>query len=113
MKSVGEVMAIGRTFIEALQKACQSLETNRLGLGADGKQSRNLEEIMHSLENPSSDRLIHIKNAFEMGIPLDSIRKATLIDKWFLQQIQELVHHKTELKRYQHSNNPKEFSVTL
>ncbi|MFB5945378.1 carbamoyl-phosphate synthase large subunit [Albibacterium profundi] len=113
MKSVGEVMAIGRTFIEALQKACQSLETNRLGLGADGKQNRNLEEIMHSLEHPSSDRLFHIKDAFEMGVPLESIRKVTLIDKWFLQQIQELVHLEVELKRYQLNNIPKEFFVTL
>lgn len=113
MKSVGEVMAIGRTFIEALQKACQSLETNRLGLGADGKQNRNLEEIMHSLEHPSSDRLFHIKDAFEMGVPLESIRKATLIDKWFLHQIQELVHLETELKRYQLNNIPKEFFLTL
>lgn len=113
MKSVGEVMAIGRTFIEALQKACQSLETNRLGLGADGKQNRNLEEIMYSLEHPSSDRLFHIKDAFEMGVPLESIRKATLIDKWFLQQIQELVHLETELKRYQLNNIPKEFFLTL
>src|SRR5690606_35693310 len=64
MKSVGEVMAIGRTFIEALQKACQSLETSRHGLGADGKQLRNLDDIMHSLEHPSSDRLFHIKDAF-------------------------------------------------
>jgi len=64
MKAVGEVMAIGRTFIEALQKACQSLETNRAGLGADGRQLRNLEEIMHSLEHPSGDRLFHIKDAF-------------------------------------------------
>jgi len=113
MKSVGEVMAIGRTFIEALQKACQSLETNRLGLGADGRQSRNLEEIMHSLEHPSSDRLFHIKDAFELGVPLESIRKITLIDKWFLTQIQELVLLETELKRYQLYNIPKEFFKTL
>lgn len=113
MKAVGEVMAIGRTFIEALQKACQSLETGRLGLGADGRQSRNLDEIMHSLENPSSDRLFHIKDAFELGVPLESIRKATLIDKWFLQQIQELVVLETELKRYQLNNIPKDFLMTL
>lgn len=113
MKSVGEVMAIGRTFIEALQKACQSLETGRLGLGADGRQSRNLDEIMHSLENPSSDRLFHIKDAFELGVPLESIRKATLIDKWFLQQIQELVLLEAELKRYQLTNIPKDFFMTL
>jgi carbamoyl-phosphate synthase large subunit len=113
MKSVGEVMAIGRTFIEALQKACQSLETGRLGLGADGRQSRNLDEIMHSLEHPSSDRLFHIKDAFEMGVPLESIRKITLIDKWFLQQIQELVLLETELRRYQLNNIPKDFFMTL
>ncbi|MFC3199186.1 carbamoyl-phosphate synthase large subunit [Parapedobacter deserti] len=113
MKSVGEVMAIGRTFIEALQKACQSLETGRHGLGADGKQLRNLEEIMHSLEHPSSDRLFHIKDAFELGVPLESIRKATHIDKWFLLQIQELVHLEAELRRYQLNNIPKDFLLTL
>ncbi len=113
MKSVGEVMAIGRSFIEALQKACQSLEIGRAGLGADGRQSRNLEEIMESLEHPSSDRLFHVKDAFELGVPLESIRKATLIDKWFLVQIQELVQLEAELRRYQLNNIPKEFFVTL
>ena len=113
MKSVGEVMAIGRTFIEALQKACQSLETNRLGLGADGRQSRNLEEIMHSLEHPSWDRLFHIKDAMSLGVPLESIRKVTHIDKWFLMQIQELVQLETEVKRYSLNNIPKDFFLTL
>ena len=113
MKAVGEVMAIGRTFIEALQKACQSLETNRGGLGADGRQSRNLEEIMESLEHPSADRLFHIKDAFELGVPLESIRKVTRIDKWFLVQIQELVQLETELRRYQLNNIPRDFFVTL
>jgi len=113
MKSVGEVMAIGRTFIEALQKACQSLETGRHGLGADGKQLRDLEEIMHSLEHPSSDRVFHIKDAFELGVPLESIRKATHIDKWFLQQIQELVMLEAELRRYQLNNIPRDFFLTL
>ena len=113
MKSVGEVMAIGRTFIEALQKACQSLETNRLGLGADSRQNRNLEEIMHSLEHPSADRLFHIKDAMTLGVPLESIRKVTHIDKWFLLQIQELVHLEVELKRYALTNIPYDFFVTL
>ncbi|PRD52564.1 carbamoyl-phosphate synthase large subunit [Sphingobacterium gobiense] len=113
MKAVGEVMAIGRTFIEALQKACQSLETNRGGLGADGRQLRNLEEIMHSLEHPSSDRVFHIKDAFELGVPLESIRKVTRIDKWFLVQIQELVQLETELRRYQLNNIPRDFLLTL
>lgn len=113
MKAVGEVMAIGRTFIEALQKAAQSLETGRAGLGADGRQSRNLEEIMDSLEHPSADRLFHIKDAFEMGVPLESVRKATHIDKWFLVQIQELVQLETELRRYQLNNIPRDFFLTL
>src|SRR5690606_9067892 len=113
MKAVGEVMAIGRTFIEALQKAAQSLETGRAGLGADGRQLRNLEEIMHSLEHPSADRLFHIKDAFELGVPLESIRKATLIDKWFLVQIQEHVLLEQELRRYQLSNIPRDFFMTL
>jgi len=113
MKSVGEVMAIGRTFIEALQKACQSLETNRLGLGADGRQSRNLEEIMHSLEHPSWDRLFHVKDAMSLGVPLESIRKITHIDKWFLVQILELVSLEAELKRYSLNNIPADFFKTL
>lgn len=113
MKSVGEVMAIGRTFIEALQKACQSLETNRLGLGADGRQSRNLEEIMHSLEHPSWDRLFHVKDAMSLGVPLESIRKITHIDKWFLVQILELVNMEAELKRYSLNNIPTDFFITL
>ncbi|TZF82077.1 carbamoyl-phosphate synthase large subunit [Pedobacter sp. BS3] len=113
MKSVGEVMAIGRTFIEALQKACQSLEIGRLGLGADGRQSRNLEAIMHSLEHPSWDRLFHIKDAMSLGVPIESIRKATKIDKWFLLQIQELVNLEVELKRYSLNNIPHDFFVTL
>jgi carbamoyl-phosphate synthase large subunit len=106
-------MAIGRTFIEALQKACQSLETGRAGLGADGRQLRNLDEIMDSLEHPSGDRLFHIKDAFELGVPLESIRKATRIDKWFLVQIQELVHLEQELRRYQLNNIPRDFFMTL
>ncbi|QDW27111.1 carbamoyl-phosphate synthase large subunit [Pedobacter sp. KBS0701] len=113
MKSVGEVMAIGRTFIEALQKACQSLEINRAGLGADGRQVRNIEEIMDGLEHASWNRLFLIKDAMVMGVPLESIRKVTKIDKWFLNQIQELVLLETELKRYSLNNIPQDFFVTL
>src|SRR5699024_3438067 len=113
MKAVGEVMGIGSTFIEALQKATQSLETSRNGLGSDGHQLRNLEAIMDSLEMPNEDRLFHIKDAFDLGVPLESVRRATGIDKWFLQQIQELVEVETQLKRYELSNIPKEFFLTL
>lgn len=106
MKSVGEVMGIGRSFTEALQKACQSLETNRLGLGADGKELRNLEEIMESLERPSWDRLFHVKDALSLGVPVTSVQKATKIDRWFLMQIQELVLIEQEVKRYTLQNLP-------
>lgn len=113
MKSVGEVMAIGRTFIEALQKACQSLEINRAGLGADGKQNKNINEIMDGLEHASWNRLFLIKDAMTMGVPLESIRKVTRIDKWFLNQIQELVALEIELKRYSLNNIPRDFLFTL
>ncbi|HEY0054150.1 MAG TPA: carbamoyl-phosphate synthase large subunit [Pedobacter sp.] len=113
MKAVGEVMAIGRTFIEALQKACQSLEIGRAGLGADGRQNRNLDEIMYGLEHPSWNRLFLVKDAMTMGVPMESIRKVTKIDKWFLLQIQELVQLEQELKRYSLNNIPKEFFFTL
>jgi carbamoyl-phosphate synthase large subunit len=113
MKSVGEVMGIGRSFIEALQKACQSLEIGRAGLGADGRQSRNLDEIMHSLEHPSWDRLFHIYDAMSLGVPIESIRKVTKIDRWFLNQIAEVVGMETELRRYSLNNIPKEFLFNL
>jgi len=113
MKSVGEVMGIGRSFIEALQKACQSLEIGRAGLGADGRHNRSIDEIMYGLEHPSWNRLFLIKDAMSMGVPLESIRKVTRIDKWFLAQIQDLVHLETELKRYSLNNIPKDFFFTL
>ena len=113
MKSVGEVMGIGRSFIEALQKACQSLEIGRAGLGADGRQSRNLDEIMHSLEHPSWDRLFHIYDAMSLGVPIESIRKVTKIDRWFLNQIQDVVNLETELRRYSLNNIPEDFFFTL
>ncbi len=113
MKSVGEVMGIGRSFIEALQKACQSLEIGRAGLGADGRQSRRLEDIMDKLEHPSWDRLFAIKDAMSLGVPIESIRKITKIDRWFLNQIQELVALEQELKRYSLNNIPKDFFFTM
>jgi carbamoyl-phosphate synthase large subunit len=113
MKSVGEVMGIGRSFIEALQKACQSLEIGRAGLGADGRQSRNLEEIMHSLEHPSWDRLFHVYDALSLGVPIESVRKATKIDRWFLNQIMEVVNLENELRRYSLNNIPEDFFFLL
>jgi len=100
MKSVGEVMAIGRTFQEALQKACQSLEINRNGLGADGKEIRNQLEILDSLEHPSWNRLFHLYDAMKLGIPLNTIQKITRIDKWFLHQIEEMIVLENELAKF-------------
>ena len=92
MKSVGEVMGIGRTFQEALQKACQSLEIGRNGLGADGKEITDQKKILKSLEFPSWDRLFHIYDAIKLGIPFKTIKEKTKIDNWFLRQIEELIN---------------------
>jgi carbamoyl-phosphate synthase large subunit len=91
MKSVGEAMGIGRNFQEALQKACQSLEIKRNGLGADGKELKDQAALLYSLENPSWNRLFHIYDAFKLGIPFKTIQNKTKIDKWFLQQIEDLI----------------------
>ncbi|GAB2527378.1 carbamoyl-phosphate synthase large subunit [Rufibacter soli] len=100
MKSVGEVMGIGRTFQEALQKACQSLEIKRNGLGADGKEKTNYDQLMHSLANPSWDRLFTIKDAMKFGVATSTIQKVTKIDPWFLQQIEELELTEREILKY-------------
>ncbi|MEM6268921.1 MAG: carbamoyl-phosphate synthase large subunit [Bacteroidota bacterium] len=111
MKSVGEVMAIGRSFSEALQKACQSLEIKRNGLGADGKELTKLDQIMASLEHPSGDRLFHIKDAMQLGVPLRSVFKATRIDPWFLEQIAGLVDLEKRISRYDIDTIPRELLV--
>ncbi len=108
MKSVGEVMAIGRSFQEALQKACQSLEIKKIGLGADGMHETNLEKIIEKLEVPSWDRLFYIKDALSLGVPITTVQKITQIDRWFLMQIQDLVKTDSELKRFSLENIPAE-----
>jgi len=100
MKSVGEVMAIGRSFQEALQKACQSLELKRMGLGCDGWEERRLEVLIESLKNPSWDRIFHIKDAITLGVPITSIQQLTKIDRWFLEEIYDLVKTEREIKKY-------------
>jgi len=100
MKSVGEAMGIGRSFQEALQKACQSLEIKRNGLGADGKELKNQEQILDSLKNPGWNRLFHIYDAFKLGIPFNTIQKLTRIDAWFLNQIEELVELEKEIQKH-------------
>jgi len=108
MKSVGEVMAIGRSFQEALQKACQSLEINRNGLGADGKELTNQNEILHSLEHASWNRLFHIYDAIKLGIPFKTIVEKTKIDIWFLKQIEELIKFEKQIEKFNVSSLPQE-----
>ncbi|KAB1062660.1 carbamoyl-phosphate synthase large subunit [Salibacter halophilus] len=108
MKSVGEVMGIGRNFQEALQKACQSLEINRNGLGADGKEWRDQDRILESLKHPSWNRLFHLYDAVKLGIPFSTIHDITKIDKWFLHQIDELISLENEIEKYHLDSLPKE-----
>ena len=100
MKSVGEVMAIGRTFLEALQKACQSQENGRSGLGADKKEWIRTEDILKRLETPSDDRIYRVKDALRLGVPINTIFKLTKIDRWYLEQIKRLVKYEDQLMRY-------------
>jgi len=107
MKSVGEVMAIGRSFQEALQKACQSLEIKRNGLGADGKELRDHDAIMESLNHPSYNRLFHIYDAFKLGVPFYKIHESTNIDPWFLRQIEALLMLENDIEQYSIESLPK------
>ena len=107
MKSVGEVMGIGRSFQEALQKACQSLEINRNGLGADGRELTDQDAILKSLENPSWNRLFHIYDAIKLGIPFKKIKEKTRIDDWFLRQIKDLLDLEKKISKFTLSDIPK------
>ena len=108
MKSVGETMGIGRCFQEALQKACQSLEINRNGLGADGKEITNQDEILKSLGSPSWDRLFHIYDAIKLGIPFKTIHEKTKIDHWFLRQIEDFVKLERRVEEHTLDTIPKD-----
>ena len=108
MKSVGEVMGIGRSFQEALHKATQSLEIKRNGLGADGKGYKNYEQIIEKLTFASWDRVFVIYDAIAMGIPLSRIHEITKIDMWFLKQYEELFHLEKEISNYKIDTLPRE-----
>lgn len=112
MKSVGEVMGIGRNFQEALQKACQSLEIRRNGLGADGKELTKQTDLLYSLEHPSWNRLFHIYDAMKLGISMKTIQNLTKIDKWFLEQIWELIELEKEIGKYELDTIPVELMRT-
>ncbi len=104
MKSVGEVMGIGRSFQEALHKATQSLEIKRNGLGADGKGLKDYDLIINKLIYPSWDRVFIIYDAIQMGISLERINEITKIDMWFLSQFQELAELEKEISRFSIDN---------
>ena len=101
MKSVGEVMAIGRSFTEAVQKACQSLENNAVGLGYYGKSLMHAEELLEYIKTPKWDRIFRIKDALMAGISVGTISKATNgIDRWFLYEILKICNMEKELTKY-------------
>ena len=100
MKSVGEVMGIGRSFQEALHKATQSLEIKRNGLGADGKGYKDYDTILEKLTYASWDRVFVIYDAIQLGIPLSKIHKITKIDMWFLRQYEELFKLEQEINSF-------------
>jgi len=100
MKSVGEVMGIGRCFQEALHKATQSLEIKRNGLGADGKGYTDYNQIIEKLTYASWDRVFAIYDAISIGIPLSKIHDITKIDMWYLTQYEELFQLQKEISTY-------------
>ena len=109
MKSVGEVMAIGRSFTEAIQKACQSLENNAIGLGYYGKSLMKTDDILEYLKTPKWDRIFRIKDALMAGVSVNSISKASHgIDKWFLNEIKAICDVEKEVAKYKLDTLPTE-----
>ena len=108
MKSVGEVMSIGRTFKDALQKAIRSLEIDRYGLGSDGHDNTKKELLSNNLSIPNQDRVFYIKLAFELGQSVEEIYNLTKIDPWFLNNIKQLVEFETVFKKCNIDNLTKE-----
>ena len=111
MKSVGEVMGIGRSFQEALHKATQSLEIKRNGLGADGKGYKDYDQIIQKLTYASWDRVFVIYDAIQMGIPLSRIHEITKIDMWFLKQYEELYAMEKEISKYAIDTLPRDLML--
>ena len=100
MKSVGEVMGIGRNFLEALQKACQSLENGKIGLGADNKEWTNIADVLKRMEEVSDDRIFRLKDAMKLGVATQTLQNLTRIDPWFLKQIKRLLKYEISLGKY-------------
>ena len=105
MKSVGEVMGIGRNFLEALQKACQSQENGRMGLGADMKEWYKTADILERVEHARDDRIYRLKDAMRLGVPTRTVQKLTKIDPWYIKQIKRLVKYEEQLMQYRFLEN--------
>ncbi len=97
MKSVGETMAIGRTFKEALQKGLRGLETGRFGLGADGKTLAHGGRLLTLLKTPNPDRIFYLREALREGMSVEEIYEISAVDPWFLRQIQEILDMEDEI----------------
>jgi carbamoyl-phosphate synthase large subunit len=108
MKSVGEVMSIGRSFTEAIQKACQSLENNAVGLGYYGQSLMHSDELIEYLKTPKWDRIFRIKDALMAGISVKTIVQATRIDRWFIYEIEKIVNLEKEIVKYKLDTIPME-----
>jgi carbamoyl-phosphate synthase large subunit len=108
MKSVGEVMAIGRSFPEALQKACQSLENEAVGLGYYGKSLMHSDELIEYIKTPKWDRLFRIKDALMLGVSVKRICDSTKIDRWFIYQIQKICDCEKEIAKHDLETLPEE-----
>ncbi|MDB5221970.1 MAG: carbamoyl phosphate synthase large subunit [Chitinophagaceae bacterium] len=108
MKSVGEVMAIGRSFPEAIQKACQSLENEAVGLGYYGKSLMYAEELIEYIKVPKWDRIFRIKDALMIGVSVKRICESTGIDRWFIYQIQKICDCEKEIAKYDLDTIPDE-----
>jgi carbamoyl-phosphate synthase large subunit len=108
MKSVGEVMGIGRSFAEAIQKACQSLENEAVGLGYYGKSLMHTDELLEYIKIPKWDRLFRIKDALMAGASVKRICENTMIDRWFIYQIQKICDCEKKIAQYDLKTLPDE-----
>src|SRR6187399_771142 len=108
MKSVGEVMAIGRSFAEAIQKACQSLENEAVGLGYYGKSMMRADELIEYIKVPKWDRIFRIKDALMAGASIKRICESTKIDRWFIYQIQKICDCEKQMAQYDLKTLPDE-----
>jgi carbamoyl-phosphate synthase large subunit len=108
MKSVGEVMSIGRSFTEALQKAAQSLENNAVGIGNYTKSQMSAEELIEYIKVPKWDRIFRIKDALTLGVSVNTISKATGIDRWFVNEVKKIVDLEKEIAKHKMATLPLE-----